>query len=43
MESEQYIMNVHFHGLNFYSKQPQVIFDFYKALGLRVVQEKELQ
>lgn len=34
-------MNIHFHGLNFYSKQPQIIFDFYKALGFRVVQEKE--
>ncbi len=30
-----------FHGINYYSKQPQRIFDFYKALGLRVVQEKE--
>ncbi len=30
-----------FHGINYYSKQPQKIFDFYKALGLRVVQEKE--
>ena len=26
-------MNLNFHGLNFYSKQPQRIFDFYKALG----------
>lgn len=26
-------MNIHFHGLNFYSKQPQMIFNFYKALG----------
>ena len=34
-------MNLNFHGLNFYSKQPQRIFDFYKALGFRVVQEKE--
>lgn len=41
MEREQYIMNIHFYGLNFYSKQPQVIFDFYKALGFRVVQGKE--
>ena len=32
---------MNFHGLNFYSKQPQRIFDFYKALGFRVVQEKE--
>lgn len=30
-----------FHGLNYYSRQPQQLFDFYKALGLRVVQEKE--
>ncbi len=30
-----------FHGINYYSKQPQKIFDFYKTLGLRVVQEKE--
>lgn len=34
-------MNLHFHGLNYYSKQPQRLFDFYKALGLNVVQEKE--
>ncbi len=32
---------MHFHGLNYYSKDPQRLFDFYKALGLRVVQEKE--
>lgn len=30
-----------FHGLNYYSKQPQKIFDFYKLLGFRVHQEKE--
>ena len=30
-----------FHGLNYYSKQPQRIFDFYKTLGFRVHQEKE--
>ena len=30
-----------FHGLNYYSKQPQKIFDFYKALGFKVRQEKE--
>ncbi len=30
-----------FHGINYYSKQPQKIFDFYKALGLYVIQEKE--
>ena len=30
-----------FHGLNYYSKQPQKIFDFYKTLGFRVHQEKE--
>ncbi|MBO5256907.1 MAG: VOC family protein [Clostridia bacterium] len=30
-----------FHGLNYYSKQPQVLFDFYKSLGFRVHQEKE--
>ncbi|MBP3390973.1 MAG: hypothetical protein J6L58_04715 [Clostridia bacterium] len=34
-------MDLNFHGLNFYSKQPQKLFDFYKALGFRVVQEKE--
>lgn len=34
-------MNIHFHGINFYSKQPQRLFDFYKALGFRIVQEKE--
>lgn len=34
-------MNLNFHGFNFYSKQPQKIFEFYKALGFRVVQEKE--
>ena len=32
---------LHFHGLNYYSKDPQRLFDFYKTLGLRVVQEKE--
>lgn len=30
-----------FHGLNYYSRQPQAIFDFYTKLGLRIVQEKE--
>ena len=30
-----------FHGLNYYSKQPEKLFEFYKALGLRVHQEKE--
>ena len=30
-----------FHGLNYYSAQPQRLFDFYKKLGLRVHQEKE--
>lgn len=34
-------MSLHFHGLNYYSKQPQRLFDFYKTLGLNVVQEKE--
>ncbi len=34
-------MNIHFHGLNYYSKNPQRLFDFYKSLGLTVVQEKE--
>ena len=32
---------MHFHGINYYSKQPQVIFDFYKTLGFNVHQEKE--
>lgn len=32
---------LHFHGLNYYSKNPQRLFDFYKSIGLRVVQEKE--
>lgn len=30
-----------FHGLNYYSQEPQRLFDFYKKLGLRVIQEKE--
>ncbi len=30
-----------FHGLNYYSRQPQRLFDFYRALGLTVIQEKE--
>lgn len=30
-----------FHGINYYSRQPQTIFDFYRKLGLRVIQEKE--
>ena len=32
---------LHFHGLNYYSKDPQRLFDFYQTIGLRVVQEKE--
>ncbi len=34
-------MDVHFHGLNYYSKNPQRLFDFYKTLGFTVIQEKE--
>ena len=34
-------MNINFHGLNYYSKEPQRLFDFYKTLGFRIVQEKE--
>ena len=32
---------MHFHGINYYSRQPDKLFEFYKTLGLRVVQEKE--
>ncbi len=32
---------MNFHGINYYSKQPQKLFDFYKTLGFRIVQEKE--
>jgi len=30
-----------FHGLNYYTHQPDALFDFYCRLGLRVVQQKE--
>ncbi len=30
-----------FHGINYYSHNPERLFEFYKTLGLRVVQERE--
>ena len=32
---------MNFHGINYYSKQPQRLLNFYRTLGFRVVQEKE--
>lgn len=34
-------MKMKFHALNYYSKQPEILFAFYKQIGLHIVQEKE--
>lgn len=33
-------MNFKFSGINIYSKKPEVVFDFYKKLGFRVLEER---
>lgn len=32
-------MNFEFSGINIYSKKPEVVFEFYKKLGFRVLEE----
>ena len=32
-------MNFKFSGINIYSKKPEMVFEFYKKLGFRVLEE----
>lgn len=34
-------MNVDFYGLNYYSNNPDELFEWYKKIGFKVIQEKE--